>query len=191
MSEADRQAFDELNSRFNREKNRAYKSYAKQQGKKLIRDPKRECTSLPAEMSFGSQGSRSKKQIADFFATHFKTAFTDETSFSSEALNFSPTTLPAGEADLHQPFTLHEVRSVMKSLDVSKGAGPDDLPPSFWKRTALVLAEPLMMLFNLSLSSGCFPSVWKEAFVTAIHKSDLRSKVENYLYHGHRPLNLR
>ena len=72
MSEGDRQAFDELNSRFNRENNRAYKLYAKQQGKKLIRDPKsfwkfvdlkRKCTSLPAEMPFGSQVSRSKKQI--------------------------------------------------------------------------------------------------------------------------------
>ena len=37
-----------------------------------------------------------------------------------------------------------------------------------------------MMLFNLSLSSGWFPSVWKDTFVTVVHKSGLRSKVENY-----------
>ena len=70
-------------------------------------------------MSFGNQASRDKKQVVD------------ETPLSSEALNFSPSTLPVEEADLNRPFTAHEVRDVMKSLDVSTGAGSDGLPSSF------------------------------------------------------------
>ena len=68
----------------------------------------------------------------------------------------------------------------MRNLDTSKGAGPDGLPPSLWKRTASALATPLTLVLNSSLSQGVLSSEWKRAFVVAIHKSGLRSKVENY-----------
>ena len=69
---------------------------------------------------------------------------------------------------------------VLLNLDVGKSAGPDGIPASFWKRTARCFAAPLTALFNQSLSDGVFPSAWKTAHVTVIHKSGLRNKIDNY-----------
>ena len=49
-----------------------------------------------------------------------------------------------------------------------------------FRRSASVLATSLALILNNSLDQGVFPSEWKRAFVVAIHKSGLRSKVENY-----------
>ena len=51
-----------------------------------------------------------------------------------------------------------------------------------WKSRvkASALTTPLTLIFNSSLNQGVFPSEWKRAFEVAVHKSGLRSKVENY-----------
>jgi hypothetical protein len=43
-----------------------------------------------------------------------------------------------------------------------------------------VLIELLHILFNLSLSSGSFPTAWKKSFVVPIFKSDDKCNVINY-----------
>lgn len=42
------------------------------------------------------------------------------------------------------------------------------------------MATPLTMIYNASLLAGAFPLLWKLAYVIAVHKSGLRSRVQNY-----------
>lgn len=63
---------------------------------------------------------------------------------------------------------------------MKKGSGPDDIPPIFYKMCSSTLTFPLTILFNLSLQTGKFPSLSKEAYVTPLHKSGNRSNVANY-----------
>ena len=46
--------------------------------------------------------------------------------------------------------------------------------------TATAIIKPLTATFNMSLSTGTFPALRKKAHMVAVHKSALRSKVENY-----------
>ena len=69
----------------------------------------------------------------------------------------------------------------MSGLDAKKGAVYDGIPPRFYKKLAHDLAAPLKSIFNASLASGIFPSHWKKANVAPVHKSSLRSRIENYL----------
>ena len=59
--------------------------------------------------------------------------------------------------------TPEEVRDTLKSLPIGKAAGPDLINNRLLKEFAQPLALPLSDLFNLSLSSGSVPNIWKEA----------------------------
>ena len=68
---------------------------------------------------------------------------------------------------------------------LGKSSGPDGINNRILKELSSELANPLCSLFNSSLSSGSFPSSWKEANVTPIFKKDDASNVSNY-----RPISL-
>ena len=113
------------------------------------------------------------------FAQHFSSIFTPKPAHSDEALTFTAAQIEHPDS-LCNPFTKAEVLQVLSHLDTGKSTGPDDIPASFWKRTAECVASPLTQLFNESLSTGIFPTEWKIAHVKAIHKSGMRGAIENY-----------
>ena len=67
-------------------------------------------------------------------------------------------------------ITGQQVLKALNSLNVHKSTGPDNIPTKFLKLTALLIYEPLTILFNKSLQSGTFPNIWKKALVTPIFK---------------------
>ena len=77
-------------------------------------------------------------------------------------------------------FSQQQVQAKLLTIDAAKGAGPDRLPPFFIKNCAASLALPISSIFNRSLGDGVFPSVWKVAAVTSIHKNGSVHDVPNY-----------
>ena len=82
-------------------------------------------------------------------------------------------------------LTASEVREVLLSLDPNKACGPDNIPGSLLKNTAAEIAPSLCKIFNLSLSHGVVPVLWKRANVTPVFKKDDPTLAENY-----RPISL-
>jgi hypothetical protein len=68
----------------------------------------------------------------------------------------------------------------LKSLDVSKSAGPDDIHSRLLHELADHLATPLASLFQRSLDAGMIPLEWKSAVVSPIFKKGNRKLAENY-----------
>ena len=66
------------------------------------------------------------------------------------------------------------------TLDTSKGAGPDLIPPSFLKRLKYPLSKILTKLFNKSLQVGTFPNQLKESHLVPIFKSGEKANIINY-----------
>ena len=85
----------------------------------------------------------------------------------------------------HIVITENEVEDILKTLDISKASGPDSISPRLLKEAAHVLSYPLCRLFNLSLTTGIYPSDWKCANVSPVFKKDSRSNYRNY-----RPISL-
>jgi len=80
-------------------------------------------------------------------------------------------------------FSCISFADVMERLDklsVAKGPGPDGIHPRFIKNCALSLCEPLLIIYNKSLSEGVFPTLWKVAYISPIHKSGPAGDVSNY-----------
>ena len=105
-------------------------------------------------MSYGLRTARGVEEISNLFADNFKATFSGNTTFSTEALDFSAPSVDTNDSNLCLPFSEEEVNHVMRNIDTSKGAGLDGLPPSFWKQTASALATPMTLILNNSLSRG-------------------------------------
>ncbi|CAB3981599.1 Hypothetical predicted protein [Paramuricea clavata] len=82
-------------------------------------------------------------------------------------------------------LTASEVQAVLKSLDVSKATGSDEIPARLLRETAEVITPSLCHLFNKSLSTGSIPREWKLANIVPVYKKGEREYTENY-----RPISL-
>ena len=81
--------------------------------------------------------------------------------------------------------TEQEVLVLLKSIDTSKASGPDKISGRMLKETAVSIAKPISMIFNLSIKTGVFPNSWKLSSVVPIPKSSDNISPTNY-----RPISL-
>ena len=76
--------------------------------------------------------------------------------------------------------TEEQVMELLCSLDTTKSTGLDGVSALMLKQTAFSIAPSLTKLFNLSITSGLFPSDWKCARITLIFKSSDPSLPKTY-----------
>ena len=77
-------------------------------------------------------------------------------------------------------ITETEVSDQLAALNINKAYGPDDISPRFLKEGGQTLVPALTKLFQLSLDSCTYPSSWKRANVTPLHKKNDRANMSNY-----------
>ena len=83
------------------------------------------------------------------------------------------------------PINREQVLKIIRSLDSKKAHGWDEISISMIKICDYLLVEPMCLIFEKCLVTGKYPSVWKKANVTPIHKKESRQSKKNY-----RPISL-
>ena len=89
------------------------------------------------------------------------------------------------------PTDKTEIENVISSLDSNKSVGPNSIPTKILKLLKNDISSQLSEIFNISFSSGIFPSILKTAKVIPIHKDSklhfsndcpisLLSNIENF-----------
>ena len=73
-----------------------------------------------------------------------------------------------------------ELKSILKSLDPSKSTGIDGISLKMLNLASDVLLPSLLQMINISLHTGVFPDVLKEARVIPIHKGGPSEDPSNY-----------
>ena len=137
---------------------------------------KRRSTGFPSYLKNGDNESSTDTGIANLFADFFQSTYTlsnpltSDYPYAIQEFNFIPNIV----------LSYHEVWSGLKSLKPNFSAGPDGVPASILRACADSLYIPLTDLFNASLNSSFFPDLWKESYITPLHKSGSRFEVENY-----------
>ena len=77
-------------------------------------------------------------------------------------------------------FTVNDVKQKLSNLKPSGAPGPDGISNRFLKEFSDVLATPLQIIFNKSMSESAVPKDWREANVTPIFKKGSKSNPGNY-----------
>ena len=72
------------------------------------------------------------------------------------------------------------VAQLLRQISPYKACGPDGLSARILHECADELAVPLDIICRLSVRSGVFPSVWKQANVVPVHKKGPKKFPENY-----------
>jgi len=83
------------------------------------------------------------------------------------------------------PTNNTELMKIITKLNNSKSPGYDNIGPSLIKDVSVVILDPLVHIFNLSLLNGCVPDKLKIAKVIPVFKKGDRSQPTNY-----RPISL-
>ena len=68
-------------------------------------------------------------------------------------------------------ITTDNIKKAILKLKPSKSQGTDNLHPKVIKECSDQLMEPLKHIFTKSLEESKLPDIWKQANITAIHKS--------------------
>jgi hypothetical protein len=164
----------------------AYDSYIKNIGNRIIDNPKefhqyvsskRKTNGFPKTMHLDEMTSDDPRHISYLFASKFKKTYTSDTD-STVLPNFDHILPIVSVSDIY--LSDEDVFNGLYNLDIHKGAGPDKIPPIFLSNCAESLTKPLSLVFNRSLATGTFPSLWKMSFLTPIFKSGSKSDINNY-----------
>ena len=80
------------------------------------------------------------------------------------------------------PFTINynDIVKAVEQLNNKGGFGSDGIPNVFIKNCVYSLLEPLMLIFNDSLSSNVFPNIWKQSLITPVFKNGNKQNISNY-----------
>jgi hypothetical protein len=135
-------------------------------------------TDMPNVMSYNNITSSNSTQICNMFSEFFQSVYQPSTVTDDYDI---PENNPTSNINIHNlHVTTGHISDELKILDLSKGQGPDNIPPIFLKNTVKTITVPLAILFNKCLTEGIFPRIWKTANIVPVHKGESKTKVENY-----------
>ena len=125
------------------------------------------------------------KELTNTFSEYFSEVVT---KLKKNAISFSNY--------IWKPYTIKRVRTnktfrfsyvstvfvekQLSALKRRKSTGSDELPAGMIKDCKKAISKPLAFIINLSLQTGVFPSVWKNAKITPVHKKGDTKKPENF-----------
>ena len=82
-------------------------------------------------------------------------------------------------------FNEDEILKIIRTLNIHKAHGHDDISIRMIKICDKSLLKPLTILFQNSTKSSCYPVIWKRSNIIPAHKKNDKQLVENY-----RPISL-
>lgn len=141
---------------------------------KYVRKKSNHNNLIPLPISHDEKICDNYKDACDIFNEYFTSVYSVESGSNFDVMY---------DVDINVHNISVDACDVLKNLvnlNCKKGAGPDGIPPKFYKELSSDLALPFCIIFNLSIQSGKFPQAWKSAYVVPVHKSGNRCCVENY-----------
>ena len=131
-----------------------------------VRSLRKTSASIPALSSPNSPPILSDTDKASLINSTFSSSFTTD---PSPLVNPSPLDPLLCPDDLL--CSEEEVAQLISDLPSNTSCGLDGISSFLLKSTALSISLPLQKIFNLSLSSGLFPSMWKHSIIVPIPKT--------------------
>uniref|UniRef100_A0A8K9V0N5 Reverse transcriptase domain-containing protein n=1 Tax=Oncorhynchus mykiss TaxID=8022 RepID=A0A8K9V0N5_ONCMY len=144
--------------------------------------------SKPKELSNIKKCYRWKElsiQNGDVWVNHFSNLFgsitkNKEKKHIHDQIQILESTIKDFQNPLDSPITLNELQDKIKTLQPKKACGVDGILNEMIKYTDNKFQLAILKLFNIILSSGIFPNIWKQGLITPIHKSGDKFDPNNY-----------
>ena len=73
-----------------------------------------------------------------------------------------------------------EIINIIRSLNVSKAYGHDDISIRMLQICDSAIVKPLSIIFNNCITQSIFPDIWKKSNICPIHKKGDKQAINNY-----------
>ena len=129
------------------------------------------------------------KEISTEFAKYFSTIgkkYANKIDPSETNIHTYINNIPNNPTTIYlNPTHRSELTTLIHNLPNKASKGYDDITNVMLKRLHLSIVDPLSVIFNKSLTEGCFPDLMKYADVVPLYKSK-----EHYFTNNYRPISL-
>ena len=139
---------------------------------------KRSSSITPTLLTFQNETIDNPKRIANIFNNYFSTiGKKTQTKIKYSYKNYTDyLTKENPNSFFLTPTDKEEIQLILSSLDISKATGPYSIPTKVLKLLKNNISDQLADLFNLSFTTGSFPTLLKTAKDIPSHKK----QSENY-----------
>ena len=139
-------------------------------------------SSVPRTISQGENLITNPYDIANIFNNYFSSvADTAKENIKYSHKHFSDfLNNQCNNSIFIQPTDSDEIANIISTLNMNKSSGPNSIPYKILNQLKKDISKQLADLFNLSLSSGVFPSLLKIAKVVPVHKKESKLDFCNY-----------
>jgi hypothetical protein len=140
---------------------------------------KKKSDGYPSALKYIDQSSNDPKIISNLFAKYFSRAFSvtnpEPDGDYFKYMNDYPQ-ISLASININYDTVIDKINKLKDDYSY----GPDGLPAIVLKKCISTLSQPLTVLFQKSLASAIFPSIWKDSFSNPIYKKGSKSEVSNY-----------
>ena len=133
-------------------------------------------------LTFQNENIDNPERIANIFNNYFSTIGEKIQAKIKHSHKKYTDYLTNENADMFflSPADKEEIKFILSSLDINKSTGPYSIPIKVLNMLKNDISEQLADLFNLSFTTGTFPTILKTAQVIPIHNKDSKSNFTNY-----------
>lgn len=117
-------------------------------------------TTLPSTLKYENNISNNLFDISNYFGKYFSSILVNN-NYSNLNNNNLPETNNINFSNYQ--FSIKDIFEGLSNIGFNPISGPDLIPPLFLYHCRYSLSYPIMRLFNISLSSGTFPDIWKHS----------------------------
>ena len=137
--------------------------------------------SLPEKLKVNNNIIIINSDIAETFNNYFSNVgFNLAQKLPNSTKHFSEFLTESFSQMSDQIITVKELKNAFISLKVNKSTGYDEISSNVVKNCFDELNEPLLFIFNQSLTTGTFPDSLKIARVVPIFKTGDKQEMSNY-----------
>ena len=113
--------------------------------------------------------------MAENISEQYKTTWSEPIESLEDAEKLFPEEEETNEAEEQEEirdidFSINNIKDAMGELDETSASGPDQFPSIILKKCREYLAEPIYLLWRISLDRSEIPGIYKTANVAPIHK---------------------
>lgn len=180
--------FKRLRSKIKYDVNTAYKSFVQTAENNIKEDPrkfwafingKKGSTKISRQMHFEGQVLNNSTDILNKYAAFFSQSYSNSPNDPLRN-NYSYNIVNNNSVINMEAVSETEVVQAIKKIKPKMTTGPDGVPAFVIKDCAQIFAYPLSILFNLCISSSCFPSLWKRSKVCPVFKKGDKHDIANF-----------
>lgn len=141
----------------------------------IFKKNRQKSNTISHNITYSHSKATSLDETVNMFKLYFESVYTQLNKICNPVYDF--------KSDINFNkcvFTVAEIFEILRCLSNDYKSDPDLIPEIIYLNCHYTLFLPIHYIFNLSLSTSCYPDKWRTSYVYPIFKAGHRNDANNY-----------